>query len=74
MEILNYAVQQDFYEFYIGNGGISLECDYKKNTFTLVRKISDDESFYYSYPDEESAKNDWKILSKLKHSDNDFKK
>lgn len=67
MEILNNAVRQDFYEFFIGNGHINLECDSKKNTFTLIREISDDESFYYPYPDEESAKTDWEILSKLKH-------
>ena len=66
MEIINNLVREDFYEFYIGNGSINLECNYLENTFKLVRKISEDESFYYPYEDEESANADWKVLSTLK--------
>jgi len=67
MEILNNSVREDFYEFYIGNGEITLECKHTENTFALVRKISEDECFYYFYDDEESAKADWEVLIALKN-------
>jgi len=65
MEIINKSVREDFYEFYIGNGTINLECDYLQNKFKLVRKINENESMYYPYDDEESANADWAVLVAL---------
>ncbi len=48
MEIINKSVREDFYEFYIGNGTINLECDYLQNKFKLVRKINENGFIHFS--------------------------